>query len=188
MPRHPDTKHRIERAALTLFAGKGVDATTTKEIAAGVGISEGAIYRHFASKDALVWHLFSTNYTELASLIDKIVDAEEDLDRRIDLSVDLFCGMFDGDPDLFRFILLSQHGQLSKMTPDMPNPVESLKRLFQGGIDSGACREDDADLLAGIALGIVLQPATFIIYGRLNGPMSTLSASLAAAIWAAVTK
>ena len=116
------------------------------------------------------------------------MDANEDLDRRIDLAVDLFCGMFDRDPDLFRFLLLSQHGQLSKVTADMANPVESLKRLFQDGIDSGACFNDDANLLAGIALGIVQQPATFIIYGRLDGPMSAMSASLAAAIWKAVTK
>src|SRR3546814_17216880 len=60
MPRHPDTRQRIERAAVVLFASKGVDATTTKEIAAAVGISEGEIYRHFKSKDELVWHLFST--------------------------------------------------------------------------------------------------------------------------------
>jgi AcrR family transcriptional regulator len=187
MPRHPDTKQRIERVALGLFAAKGVDATTTKDIAAGVGISEGAIYRHFASKDALIWHLFSTNYIELAGHIDEILEAHEDLDRRIDLAVDLFCALFDSEPDLFRFILLSQHGQLSKVPADMPNPVDSLKRLFQDGINSGACSIDDANLLAGIALGIVLQPATFIIYGRLEGPLSERSSALATAVWKAVT-
>jgi AcrR family transcriptional regulator len=188
MPRRTDTKQRIERIALGLFAAKGVDATTTKDIAAGVGISEGAIYRHFTGKDALVWHLFSTNYVELAGHIDEILEAHEDLDRRIDLSVDLFCDMFDRDPELFRFILLSQHGQLGKVTPEMLNPMDSLARLFQDGIESGACPSHDANLLAGIALGIVLQPATFIIYGRLAGPLSAHSSTLAAAVWKAVTR
>lgn len=187
MPRRPDTKQRIERVALGLFAAKGVDATTTKDIAAGVGISEGAIYRHFAGKDALIWHLFSTNYMELAGHIDEILDANQDLDRRIDLAVNLFCGTFDRDPDLFRFILLSQHGQLDKVPVDMPNPVDSLRRLFQDGIDRGACAGDDANLLAGIALGIVLQPATFIIYDRLKRPMSSHAPALAAAVKGAVT-
>lgn len=186
MPRRPDTKQRIERVALGLFAAKGVDATTTKDIAAGVGISEGAIYRHFTGKDALIWHLFSTRYAELAGHIDEILDATDDIGGRIDLAVDLFCGMFDRDPDLFTFILLSQHGQLDKVPADMANPVDSLKRLFQDGVDGGHCQNEDTNLLAGIALGIVLQPATFIIYGRLQGPMSALSATLAKAVRKAV--
>ena len=40
-------------AALPLFARKGFAATTTKEIAAAAGVSEGLIFRHFPSKAAL---------------------------------------------------------------------------------------------------------------------------------------
>src|SRR3546814_14829275 len=66
MPRHPDTRQRIQRAAVVLFASKGVDATPTNEIAAAAGLSEGATYRPFKSTAALVWPLFSTNYFDLA--------------------------------------------------------------------------------------------------------------------------
>jgi AcrR family transcriptional regulator len=43
----------ILEAALPLFARKGFAATTTKEIAAAAGVSEGLIFRHFPSKAAL---------------------------------------------------------------------------------------------------------------------------------------
>ena len=46
-------KPRIERAALEVFVRDGVDAATTKAIAAQAGVSEGAIYRHWRSKDEL---------------------------------------------------------------------------------------------------------------------------------------
>ena len=52
------TRERIDRTALELFAEKGVDQTTIGDIARGAGISEGAIYRHYASKDELIWGLF----------------------------------------------------------------------------------------------------------------------------------
>lgn len=188
MPRRPDTRQRIERAALTLFAAKGVDATTTKDIAASVEISEAAIYRHFRSKDELTWHLFSTHYVELAGHIDAAMAETPALADRIDRTVGLFCDLFDREPALFTFILLSQHGQLGRVTEDMPTPVESLRRMFQAGIDGGECRGTDSDLMAAMALGLVTQPATFVVYGRIERPLGRLAPALAEAVKRAVLR
>lgn len=182
MPRHPDTRQRIERAAVALFAAKGVDATTTKDIAAEVGISEGAIYRHFKSKDELAWHLFSSNYADLARRIDEVVAAASTFAERIERTVGLFCTLFDRDPELFAFILLSQHAQLRRIEDGMPTPVESLCRMFQAAIDAGECRGSDAQTTAALALGLVTQPATFMIYGRLKPPMERLAPVLTDAV------
>lgn len=186
MPRHPDTRQRIERAALALFSSKGVTATTTRDIAAEVGISEGAIYRHFKGKDDLAWHLFSIPYFDLAAQIDAIVAEAERFDERVERIVGLFCALFDRDPNLFAFMLLSQHGQLGRIAADMPNPVESLRTLFQAAIERGDCGGSDANLMAAMALGLVTQPATFVIYGRLPTPMADLAPALVRAILRAV--
>ena len=68
MPRHKftDTRDRIESAAVRLFVEKGVAGTTVRDIAQTVGISEGALYRHFVSKEQLVWLLFERHYVEFA--------------------------------------------------------------------------------------------------------------------------
>src|SRR3546814_9831783 len=57
------TQERIEQVTLALFAEKGVDRTTIGDIARAAGIAEGTIYRHYPSKEELVWQLFSRNYT-----------------------------------------------------------------------------------------------------------------------------
>jgi AcrR family transcriptional regulator len=49
-----DTRDRIYSAALTLFRARGFDATTMREIAAAAGMSLGAAYHYFPSKDAIV--------------------------------------------------------------------------------------------------------------------------------------
>ena len=62
-------KPRIERAALEVFVTEGVDATTTRTIAARAGVSEGAIYRHWKSKDELALGLFMDSHRRLSTLI-----------------------------------------------------------------------------------------------------------------------
>ena len=49
-----DTRKRIYAAALALFRERGFDATTMRDIAAAAGMSLGAAYHYFPSKDAIV--------------------------------------------------------------------------------------------------------------------------------------
>lgn len=50
---HEDREQRILDIAASLFVHYGYDKTTVGDIAAGSGISKGAVYLHFDSKDAL---------------------------------------------------------------------------------------------------------------------------------------
>jgi AcrR family transcriptional regulator len=52
--RTTDTKERLFLAALDLFADKGMEATSIRDIVKRVGISTAAFYNHFESKDALL--------------------------------------------------------------------------------------------------------------------------------------
>jgi AcrR family transcriptional regulator len=48
------TRERILKEALTLFSSKGYRAATMRDIAAAVGIRQGAIYNHFKNKEAIL--------------------------------------------------------------------------------------------------------------------------------------
>ncbi len=48
------TKERILRAARGLFAEKGYDATTTRDIAVAAGIASGTLFNYFPTKEAVV--------------------------------------------------------------------------------------------------------------------------------------
>jgi AcrR family transcriptional regulator len=51
MPRwEPDTQHRLETAALHLFAENGYDGTTTAEIAIRAGLEKRSFFRYFPDK------------------------------------------------------------------------------------------------------------------------------------------
>ena len=48
-----DTKERILQTALELFAHKGYEAVSVSDIARALGLTKGALYRHFESKQAI---------------------------------------------------------------------------------------------------------------------------------------
>jgi len=56
-------RHLLERA-LALFQDKGVDATTMRDIAAAAGLSLGAAYYYFPSKEALIFAFYEDNQAE----------------------------------------------------------------------------------------------------------------------------
>ena len=49
-----DTKERILRTALALFADRGYAGTSVSDIAGALGLSKAALYRHYAGKQAIL--------------------------------------------------------------------------------------------------------------------------------------
>lgn len=54
VPGEKSTKEKIFDAAVDLFAERGYDGVSIRDIAAAVGIKESSIYKHYASKDEIM--------------------------------------------------------------------------------------------------------------------------------------
>ncbi len=175
------TRERIKQAALALFVERGVDAGGMRDIAKAAGITEGAIYRHFRGKDDLVWRLFADNYERFARELDALQAAEVTTAAKVEAMVQGFCRFFDDNPTLFRFLLLVQHGQRVQVTDEMASPIDVVQSVIQAGIDAGEVGVEDAAQATAWVFGIVLQCATFHIYGRLSGSMTERANALAGA-------
>jgi AcrR family transcriptional regulator len=59
VPGEKHTKEKIFDAAVDLFAEHGYDATSVRQIGAAVGLTESAVYRHFAGKKAILDAVFA---------------------------------------------------------------------------------------------------------------------------------
>jgi AcrR family transcriptional regulator len=62
-PSRPD---QILDAALAAFEARGFDAARVEDIAAAAGVSKGAVYLHFASKEALLLALIERHVAPIA--------------------------------------------------------------------------------------------------------------------------
>ncbi|HRX09147.1 MAG TPA: helix-turn-helix domain-containing protein [Candidatus Limiplasma sp.] len=74
------TKERIFETALDLFAEKGYEATSIRDITKAVGLSVAAFYNHFASKNELLQAI----YNFYRSLDTTETEAKPDLEQMVE--------------------------------------------------------------------------------------------------------
>lgn len=181
------TRESILAEAVELFAARGVDGTSIRDIAHAVGVAEGALYRHFRSKEEIVRTLFLGHYAALAADVQAIAARRVPFAERLRALIERFAQLFDEHPALFTFLLVNQHRHLGAV-PSAPdeNPVAAVREVMDRAMAEGDIPAGDPDLAAAMALGLVVQPAVFRIYGRLAGPMGAQVPEIARAAAAAL--
>ncbi|MGY2875851.1 AcrR family transcriptional regulator [Marmoricola sp. URHA0025 HA25] len=81
----PRTRERILDAALRLFADKGYEATSMREISEQLGITKAALYYHFDSKADIVRAMLADTERQVTGLVDwaREQPATPDLPREV---------------------------------------------------------------------------------------------------------
>jgi AcrR family transcriptional regulator len=70
-----ETRTRILKSALRLFANLGYDGTTTRDLAESAGIAEGTLFRHFPNKKAILIEVATQGWVEI--LTDLLTELSE---------------------------------------------------------------------------------------------------------------
>ncbi|QQS11253.1 MAG: TetR/AcrR family transcriptional regulator [Rhodospirillales bacterium] len=184
MGKADDTKKRVERAALTLFMARGVAETTTREIAMAASVAEGTIYRYFPSKDALALELFMRHHVALAEALMEAHRQHKRLRLKTEAIVRCYCEWADRDWTTFAYHLLTQHHFLASLSEDLPNPVDVVRDVIAQALVAGEIPKRDINALTASVVGVVLQAATFKVYGRITGQLSDHAPTFVDAAWA----
>lgn len=96
----PTTRISLLRAAEEIFARKGLDATKVEEIAKQAGVSKGAFYLHFETKEEIFLHVVEAFLARCGSMLRSPAAAHELPERAEDL-VD--CGV-EETVELYEFL------------------------------------------------------------------------------------
>ena len=98
-----DTRSRVQKVALELFAEQGYEKTSLREIAERLGVTKAALYYHFKSKEDIV-HSFTDDYfAEIDALLDWAKDQPRSDDFRLAI-LDRYVGIVIGGSEVFRFL------------------------------------------------------------------------------------
>jgi AcrR family transcriptional regulator len=164
----PSPKDRIKREAMRLFVEHGVDAVSMRDIADAAGIKAPSLYAHFRSREDLIGDLFFASYTEYGRVLAEAAASPGGFRHQLQEMVRVICALHAEDELLFNFLLLTQHGFLRQMPETDANPVEIICSWVAGAMRAGEIPSANATLVAGAIIGIIVQNATFKLYGRLK--------------------
>lgn len=174
MPRPPRALAPLKEAALRLFVEHGIDGTGIRELSRAAGCSEAAVYRHWTNKEALVRALYEEHLAAVCDILDAAVSGDpqnNSLAEQVLAAVTALYHLFDEQPLVFRFVLLARHDLVIARELQNRTPLDIVQALAQRAIDDGGA-SGDAGVLAAALTGTFLETATFVLYGRLPGPLS----------------
>ena len=152
-----NTRSKILQAALKLFARKGYDGTTTKDLAKAAKVAEGTLFRHFDNKKAILIEVATTGWIDiLTDLLTELSEmgsykAVSQVMRRRMLNV-------SKNSDLMRvcFIEAQYHPELKeKIQAEVIDKMTDVaEAFFETAMAKGIYRPMNAKVVAKVFLGI----------------------------------
>ncbi|MCW2782959.1 MAG: TetR/AcrR family transcriptional regulator [Marmoricola sp.] len=126
---HAKTRELIPVVALKLFADKGYDATSMREIAEQLNISKAALYYHFDSKEAIVSELVTTMLDQVAELVSWAKKQRSSADLRTEVLTRWSDIMQAHGLAMFRFVIANRN-VMHNVRPDHGGMAGQLTDLY----------------------------------------------------------
>lgn len=166
-----DRQGEIIRVAVELAADKGVDSVTTQDMADAMNLTQGAIFRHFATKDDIWFAVIVWVRERLMKVLDKAAaDATDPLNaiERMFFAHITFISKHPAIPRLlFSELLHKKNGKLRQLIEGIISGYEAkiAGLLEQAKVQSLVPVELDSQsaavLYIGMIQGLVMQSSIF---------------------------
>lgn len=167
MPRPISKKGEVIDAALALFMRKGIKATTTRDIALRAGISEGTIYRHFDSKEALAESIFEENLDYFWKFLRGHLKHAGTATEMLRAFVQGFFEFSRREQRRYSFIMAAHQTELKKLSREKMKPKAMLMKILRLGQKQGVFREMDLQLAGSMVMGTIMQTIFYLKTGRI---------------------
>src|SRR5437763_7281448 len=107
-----EVARQIARVAARLFAERGYDATSVREIVEAAGVTKPTLYYHFGSKEGLAQALFTVPMARLVAAWRAILDGPGDPAAKLEAVAEAHFAFGREDPDRARFAFALYFGPL----------------------------------------------------------------------------
>jgi AcrR family transcriptional regulator len=183
----PGTKRPvIVRAATSLFAKRGVDATSMREIADAAGVREAAIYRYFASKEELSREIFVSWYGWYSRQLREIVRGAGDTKEKVYGAARLELSAAVEHIEAFTYFCENEARFLRSLPANVPRVRDVVIELVKQGQARNEVKAGDVGVLADMLNGALCTVALSLVWRRRRGSMDDQLDLVAETCWAMI--
>ena len=164
MKSETDSKDKIEKVATKIFAEKGFDGSSVREIAEKAGLGKPMIYYYFKNKDDLYFKLLETAVSPLCSKIEEVTGTAASPPEKIKGIVGAYQELFWKKPNLFQLVHMAAEKK-EKVAGVIAEKYFTRAHLalsdtIQEGIEKKVFKKDNPSMLAFSVIGIILHYLT----------------------------
>lgn len=106
---HGDLANACVAAALDLMAARGIAAVTLRDVAAQIGVSRSAPYRHFADKQALLAACAAYGFNQLTQAVQQVIAEAGGVDLTVlHQLLQRYVEIGGANPPLYRLMFASE--------------------------------------------------------------------------------
>jgi AcrR family transcriptional regulator len=159
-------QERILAASVRLFAEQGFESTSVQEIVAAAGVTKGAMYHYFASKDDLLYEIYHRLLGLQTERLNTIADGPGTAEERVRAAaadvVETTLTSIDEAIVFFRSMHMLPLDKRAQVRTERRRYHERFRGLVEEGQRAGAFRKDvPADLVVHFFFGSVNQLGTW---------------------------
>ncbi len=148
MGRRAFVRDRILTAAFDLFARRGYEAVTTRDIAATAKVGAASMFKHFATKEDLGRDLYAIALAPIEQAFAELAAAAPSPAAALDAAVAILYRMYDQRPRALALLIFPPH-DFTPWGVDRGNPA-SVRAVLQR---LTGCDDDGAAVLWGAITG-----------------------------------
>ena len=160
-------REEILQVAAQLFASKGFEATSIREIGDAAGILSGSLYHHFKSKEEMLHDLLQRFVNKLVPMYEAVIaeqsDAGDTLSRLIEAGLRI---SLENTPELTVIMherkFLNRHGEFAYVSEVMLDVERIWFGVLQEGVRNGSFRKDlEINLVLRIIMDLISSTASW---------------------------
>jgi TetR/AcrR family transcriptional regulator len=171
-----DTRLEILHAARRVFAQRGLDGTSVREVANAARVNNAMIYYHFKDKEDLYRAVLSDSFSAMTDIWkDPIFAAKTPVRQKIEKYVECFIRFQKGNEDLRRIMAMEFAGSGGNIRwiceKYFADNFARLVSIFKEGMKNGELKKFDPSLAVASLIGVIihnfiLQPMAEHVHGR----------------------
>lgn len=159
-PLSPDQRGEIAKVAETLFAERGFDGTSIRDIAQQVGSTKALVYHYYHSKEELYLSLLEAAVSEVVTKVEEVAARKEEPAEKVREVVRVFLDFYRAHPHRFHMVqrAIDEYGEAAATLAErwFSRAHRALDTIAAEGKRRGQFKRQPPQMVPFVVMGLII--------------------------------